>query len=208
MAPIGGMDRLFGLQPPGGCSSGQVRVLVNPVQDGRDGAGGGTTNAPYQASFEIQASGMDHYYILPITEFGTVRIEVRLGFVKRRNVGFPLEASQITCYHKLMSNLSSEAIDHLARLARLAISEEEKNRYAGQLSPVVEYVEQLSRVNTEVVAGQGEMSDLVNVLAADQPRSETDPAKVDPHVLLAGAPVSEEDFFVVRAVLGEEIVSA
>ena len=107
-----------------------------------------------------------------------------------------------------MSELTPQSISHLARLARLDITPEEQDRYASQLSSVVEYIEQLSAVDTSAITELRGVTGLVNVLAADQVREETDLCNVSTADLLAGAPVSEDSFYVVRAVLGDEAGAA
>ena len=107
-----------------------------------------------------------------------------------------------------MSSLSSEELLHLGHLARLALTEEERERYASQLSRVVEYVDQLAEVDTSAVTELRGVSGLTNMLADDAPRSADDLAAVDHKELVAGAPLSEGDLIVVRAVLGGEVASA
>lgn len=107
-----------------------------------------------------------------------------------------------------MSNLSQETIAHLAHLARLQITQEEEERYAEQLTAVVGYVEQLSAVSTESVSAEGGVTGLTTVLAADIPRAEGDLTKVDHKELLSGAPAIDGDYILVRAVMGDEAVSA
>jgi aspartyl-tRNA(Asn)/glutamyl-tRNA(Gln) amidotransferase subunit C len=103
-----------------------------------------------------------------------------------------------------MSDLSRSDIQHLSRLARLALTEEEYERYAGQLSKVVHYVEQLSAVDTsKVEAGVG-VTGLKNVLAAD----ETTQSDFNHEVALSAAPRRDGEFIEVRAVLGGEVEAA
>ena len=45
-----------------------------------------------------------------------------------------------------MSELSTEDIDHLTKLARLTLSAEEKDKFASQLPEILEFVDQLSVV--------------------------------------------------------------
>jgi aspartyl-tRNA(Asn)/glutamyl-tRNA(Gln) amidotransferase subunit C len=103
-----------------------------------------------------------------------------------------------------MSSVSREDINHLATLARLSLTEEEEERYASQLSNVVGYVEQLQKVAvTEKNIGKG-VTGLSTVLAADVPRSESDPAFINTEALLTEAPLRSEHFVQVRAVLNGE----
>jgi aspartyl-tRNA(Asn)/glutamyl-tRNA(Gln) amidotransferase subunit C len=47
--------------------------------------------------------------------------------------------------------LSPEQVRHVARLARLALSEEEQARFAGELSAILAHVEQLQAVDVSTV---------------------------------------------------------
>jgi aspartyl-tRNA(Asn)/glutamyl-tRNA(Gln) amidotransferase subunit C len=103
-----------------------------------------------------------------------------------------------------MSTLSHDDITHLAHLSRLELTDEEQERFAAQLSNVVEYVDQLSSVVTPenmVVTG---VSGLVNVLAPDQVRAENDLCNVATEELLAGSPLHAEGFIQVKAVMAAE----
>jgi aspartyl-tRNA(Asn)/glutamyl-tRNA(Gln) amidotransferase subunit C len=44
--------------------------------------------------------------------------------------------------------LSLKEVEHIARLARLALSDDEKRRYAAQLSSILEYAARLQAVDT------------------------------------------------------------
>jgi aspartyl-tRNA(Asn)/glutamyl-tRNA(Gln) amidotransferase subunit C len=103
-----------------------------------------------------------------------------------------------------MPALSSEDIAHLSHLARLRLTDEEQDRFARQLSGVVEYVEKLSQVAIRQEASQTGITGLTNVLAADELRTATDPASVDTQALVDGAPHHDGRFIRVRAVLTDE----
>jgi aspartyl-tRNA(Asn)/glutamyl-tRNA(Gln) amidotransferase subunit C len=47
--------------------------------------------------------------------------------------------------------IDREHVQHIASLARLALSEEEIDMFTGQLGSILEYADQLSHVNTENV---------------------------------------------------------
>jgi aspartyl-tRNA(Asn)/glutamyl-tRNA(Gln) amidotransferase subunit C len=46
-------------------------------------------------------------------------------------------------------HISVADVEHVARLARLELSEEEKNLFAGQMGAILGYVEKLMELNTE-----------------------------------------------------------
>jgi len=95
--------------------------------------------------------------------------------------------------------LSSESVAHIARLARLQISPEESERFAVQLSAILEHVEAVRGLDTSGVPPTSHALDLRNVLREDTPRPCLDRADV-----LAGAPQAEDGRFRVPRILGEE----
>jgi aspartyl-tRNA(Asn)/glutamyl-tRNA(Gln) amidotransferase subunit C len=63
--------------------------------------------------------------------------------------------------------LDTETIEYLANLARLELTAEEKERYAGQLSVIFEYIDQLSEVNTDDVPETSQVTGLLDVIRED-----------------------------------------
>lgn len=47
--------------------------------------------------------------------------------------------------------LTKQEVDHLAALVRIGLKEEEKEKFAGQISSVLEYVSKLNELDTENV---------------------------------------------------------
>ncbi len=68
--------------------------------------------------------------------------------------------------------MSSAQIDinHLATLSRLALTEEEKTKFAAQLGDIVGYIEKLKEVNVTGVEPTAHATPIFNVLQADVPR--------------------------------------
>jgi aspartyl-tRNA(Asn)/glutamyl-tRNA(Gln) amidotransferase subunit C len=60
-------------------------------------------------------------------------------------------------------------LDHVANLARINLTPEEKERYSAQLSDVLKYIEQLNEVNVEGVEPTAHAFPVVNVWAEDIP---------------------------------------
>jgi len=63
--------------------------------------------------------------------------------------------------------LTSEEIEKIATLARLELTESEKNMYAEQLSVVFDYIEILNEVNTEGVEETCQVTGLEDVVRED-----------------------------------------
>ena len=61
-------------------------------------------------------------------------------------------------------------VEHVARLARLALDADEKERMRSQLDAILGYVEQLRRVNTTGVEPTAHVLPLVNVMREDEVR--------------------------------------
>jgi len=66
--------------------------------------------------------------------------------------------------------LSKEQIQHIANLARLELSEEELEKYGGQLSAVLGYIEQLQEVDTEGIEPTAQVTGLTNSWREDEVR--------------------------------------
>ena len=90
--------------------------------------------------------------------------------------------------------ISRDEVLHVARLARLELSEEEVERFAEQLSAILEAVGKVSELDLEGVEPTAHPLDLVNVWAEDEPRPSL---SVDE--ALANAPDREGDSFRVPA---------
>jgi aspartyl-tRNA(Asn)/glutamyl-tRNA(Gln) amidotransferase subunit C len=89
-------------------------------------------------------------------------------------------------------------VEHVARLARLDLSPEEKERMRGQLDAILSYIEQLRRVDTTGVEPTAHVLPLVNVLRDDEVRPSY---PVD--AMLANAPEPEDGQFRVPRILEE-----
>lgn len=63
--------------------------------------------------------------------------------------------------------LNREEVEHLGKLARLALTEEEKERYAVELSAILELVEQLQEVDTTEVEPTSQVTGLEDVYRED-----------------------------------------
>lgn len=95
--------------------------------------------------------------------------------------------------------ITPEDVAHVARLARLALADDERQRMASQLGRILQYVEQLAELDLRGVEPLTHpLADLVNVFREDEvepglPREEA----------LANAPDREGPYFRVPAVLEE-----
>ena len=65
--------------------------------------------------------------------------------------------------------IDREQVLHVARLARLELSEEEIERMAGELSGILEHVDRISELDLDQVEPTTHVVELENVLRADEP---------------------------------------
>ena len=63
--------------------------------------------------------------------------------------------------------ISLEEVEHIAELARIELSGEEKKKFSDELSDVLGYVEQLQEVNTDGIEPMSQATGMVNVLRED-----------------------------------------
>ncbi|MGA0210537.1 MAG: Asp-tRNA(Asn)/Glu-tRNA(Gln) amidotransferase subunit GatC [Pontimonas sp.] len=98
-----------------------------------------------------------------------------------------------------MSEMTPDAVRHLAGLARIALSDEEVARLAGELGAIVEAVESVQSVATDDVPPTSHPVPLGNVFR-DDVVGET----LTTEEALAGAPDHDGTRFRVTAILGEE----
>ena len=66
--------------------------------------------------------------------------------------------------------LSKKEIEHIAMLARLSLTEEEKELFGTQLSSILDYMEKLNELDTEHIEPTSHVLSLSNILREDTPR--------------------------------------
>jgi aspartyl-tRNA(Asn)/glutamyl-tRNA(Gln) amidotransferase subunit C len=79
--------------------------------------------------------------------------------------------------------IEREQVLHVAKLARLGLSDEEVETMAGELSGILEHVDRISELDLEDVEPTSHVVELENVLRKDEPRR-----SLDRDVALAQAP--------------------
>jgi aspartyl-tRNA(Asn)/glutamyl-tRNA(Gln) amidotransferase subunit C len=94
--------------------------------------------------------------------------------------------------------ISLREVEHVARLARLALSESEKERMRSQLDVILAYVAKLDEVDTTGVPPTAHVLPLVNVMREDEVRPSY-PAEA----MLANAPDPDGEQFRVPKILEE-----
>ncbi|MGI8797587.1 MAG: Asp-tRNA(Asn)/Glu-tRNA(Gln) amidotransferase subunit GatC [Acidimicrobiia bacterium] len=89
-------------------------------------------------------------------------------------------------------------VEHVAHLARLALTDEEIEELTGQLGTILEHATQVSALDTGEVAPTAHPLPIMNVFRADETRPCLDRDEV-----LTEAPAAEDGRFRVPRILGE-----
>ncbi len=94
-------------------------------------------------------------------------------------------------------SLSRPEVERVSLLARLRLSDAELDTMTAQLGQVVDYVAQLSELDTQHVAPMAHAVEVANVFRADEVQPSLDRAAA-----LGNAPSQDGQFYLVPAVLG------
>jgi aspartyl-tRNA(Asn)/glutamyl-tRNA(Gln) amidotransferase subunit C len=94
--------------------------------------------------------------------------------------------------------LSREEVLHIARLARMGVTDEEVDKLCEQLSDILDNFEVLSQVDTDNVPPTAQSIALQNV-----GRDDAVLPSIPPDDALSNAPRREQDYFKIHAVLEE-----
>lgn len=69
-----------------------------------------------------------------------------------------------------MADITKDDVKHVAHLARLAITEEEAEKFTKQLSKIIDYAEKLNELDTDHIEPTTHVLDYKNVLRKDEPK--------------------------------------
>jgi aspartyl/glutamyl-tRNA(Asn/Gln) amidotransferase C subunit len=64
--------------------------------------------------------------------------------------------------------ISKQQVEHMAKLARIELTENEKKKFQKELSSILDYVKQLNRVDTNKVERIAQITGLENVVRDDE----------------------------------------
>jgi aspartyl-tRNA(Asn)/glutamyl-tRNA(Gln) amidotransferase subunit C len=93
-------------------------------------------------------------------------------------------------------SLSLAQVEHIAKLAHLALSDEEKTRYREQLSAILDYAQRLQGLDTEAIAPTATILPVDSIMRPDESRP-----SMPREELLLNAPEAEDGMFRVPPVL-------
>lgn len=92
--------------------------------------------------------------------------------------------------------ISKKDVEHVALLARLELSEEEKQLYAGQLNAILDYMGKLKELDTDDIPPTAHVLPIHNVLRKDLPRP-----SMGRNEVLKNAPQKEQGQFKVPRIV-------
>lgn len=90
-------------------------------------------------------------------------------------------------------------VEHIAKLAKLEFTEAEKEKFTHQLNQILEYVEQMKKLDTSNVEPLSHVIELSNVFRTDEIKQ-----GVETEEALKNAPSKTEEFFKVPKVISEK----
>ena len=97
-----------------------------------------------------------------------------------------------------MSAITRDDVAHLARLARIAMADDELDQLAGQLDVILGAVARVQEVAAEDIPPTSHAVPMTNVLRADEPVP-----SLGSDAALSGAPAAEDERFRVPQILGD-----
>ena len=92
--------------------------------------------------------------------------------------------------------VSKEDVEYVAKLARIELSEEEKDTLTSQLSSILDHIQKLNELDTEGVEPTFHVLDVTNVFREDVVRPSLPTEEV-----LKNAPARDGDFFKVPKII-------
>jgi aspartyl-tRNA(Asn)/glutamyl-tRNA(Gln) amidotransferase subunit C len=92
--------------------------------------------------------------------------------------------------------MSIADVEHVARLARLELTPDEKQLFAGQMGAILGYVEKLKELDTDMIVPTSHAVPMENAFRGDDVRPSIGLTKA-----LANAPVRDGSFFAVPKVI-------
>ena len=95
-----------------------------------------------------------------------------------------------------MAKITRKEVEHVARLARLELTEEEKERMTAQLDSILAYIDKLNELETSTVEPTTTVIPMVSVMREDETRP-----SLDQDEALANAPDRADVYFRVPRII-------
>lgn len=94
-----------------------------------------------------------------------------------------------------MTKLTKSEVEHIGKLANLDLTESELEKFGGDLSKILDFVGNLSSVDTEQISPLSNVTGKKNVFREDKVG-----ASLSQKEALANAPVTHNGFFKIKAI--------
>ena len=95
--------------------------------------------------------------------------------------------------------LSKKEIEHIAKLARLGLSEKEKDKYSKELSGILDYMKKLNEIDVKNVEPAVEASALENIFRENDNPHEINPDRIKK--MIGQSPEREGNFIKTKPIL-------
>jgi aspartyl-tRNA(Asn)/glutamyl-tRNA(Gln) amidotransferase subunit C len=95
--------------------------------------------------------------------------------------------------------LTISEVEHVARLASLSLTEEEKKLFCQQLGEILDFARELNKIDTDGVEPTFHSIRLTNIFREDEAHM-----SMDRELALSNAPQREEHYFKIPKIIGEE----
>ncbi|MCK8487202.1 Asp-tRNA(Asn)/Glu-tRNA(Gln) amidotransferase subunit GatC [Paenibacillus sp. MBLB2552] len=93
-------------------------------------------------------------------------------------------------------SIQTKDVEHVAKLARLHLTDDEREMFTEQLNAILQYAEKLNELNTDDIAPTTHVLHLSNVMREDEVKE-----SLPPEMVFRNAPDEEDGQFKVPAVL-------
>ncbi len=94
--------------------------------------------------------------------------------------------------------ITREEVEHIAKLARLGLTEKEIKRFQGELSSILDYIEKLKEVDISKVEPTSQSVKTENVTRTDEVRSRKPDVR---RKIIEGAPETKAGYLKVKSIL-------
>ena len=95
--------------------------------------------------------------------------------------------------------ISKKDVERIAKLARLGLSEKEKEKYSKGLSGILDYMGKLNEIDTKNVEPTSQVTGLINIFRKDESPHKVDVEKIKK--IIGQAPEREDNFVKTKPIL-------
>jgi len=94
--------------------------------------------------------------------------------------------------------ISKKQVEHIAKLARIELTEKEKEKFSKELSLILDYIDKLNQINTKDIESIQQITGLETIIREDEARKKD----IDiANKILGEAPEKKNNYFKVPKIL-------